>query len=92
MRWIGFLLTCIGRSGPKRGLRQISKFSDAPLLLLLLQKITFFVFLAANVDPTPFDSACIWSKFSCFLLVRTGGSSSLLTGGICKFYAGIFDN
>jgi hypothetical protein len=31
-------------------------------------------------------------QFSCFLLVRTAGPCFPLTGGICKFYASIFDH
>jgi hypothetical protein len=37
-------------------------------------------------------SACIWSTFSCLLLVRAAGPCFQLAGKSCTFYATVFDH
>jgi hypothetical protein len=67
-------------SSPKEG-------SDAPLL-----KFVMVLAVIANHTPRNYVTACIWTKFSIFLLVKAVDPLFPLAKEFCQFFVSIFDH
>ncbi len=86
MDWNFVDMHTIDLSRPKKGPRQ--DFEN--FQMLLQKKKIFFLLLAVNANLPPLMlSACRWSKFYFFSLVRAAGCCFPLVGRIFYFYATI---